>query len=248
MIDFALTIALWWTPVLALVLLLRVAGKAALHPGWLVIAVVIHAIYVAAVFSGISLPGLAAFFADSRFNWEGKLFAIAVSLVLLGAVSAMSPRASFAKAGVTLRQAPGSLAPALLMTAAMVFLMIGLQLLANDGTAADADTLLYQATIPGLDEELLFRGLLLMVLSLAVTGGVWRLAGAPVGWSAVFATLVFALGHSVFVEAGTVQIIWAALVYSFVLGGMLMWIRLRTGSILLPIVAHNLTNVAGQFF
>ncbi|NCQ47531.1 MAG: CPBP family intramembrane metalloprotease, partial [Sphingomonadales bacterium] len=141
-----------------------------------------------------------------------------------------------------------SVGPALIAIALMIAFIIGLQMLANDGATLDTETLLYQATIPGIDEELMFRGLLLLGLSMAVTGKTWTLWGAPVGWAAILVTIFFALGHSIMVSDGEVQTIWIATIYTAILGSALMWIRLRTGSILLPIIAHNATNFVGQFF
>ena len=130
----------------------------------------------------------------------------------------------------------------------MIAFIIGLQMLANDGATLDSETLIYQATVPGIDEELMFRGLLLLGLSMAVTGRTWNLWGAPVGWAAILVTLFFALGHSIMVTDGQLQTSLIALIYTAILGWALIWIRLRTGSILLPIIAHNATNFVGQFF
>ena len=159
-----------------------------------------------------------------------------------------SKNISLADAGLTFRQREGSVGPALIAIALMIAFIIGLQMLANDGATLDTETLIYQATIPGIDEELMFRGLLLLGLSMAVTGKTWTLWGAPVGWAAILVTTFFALGHSIIVSDGEIQMIWIAMIYTAILGWALMWIRLRTGSILLPIIAHNATNFVGQFF
>ncbi|SIN59878.1 hypothetical protein SAMN02745824_0416 [Parasphingorhabdus marina DSM 22363] len=246
--DLFLTMLIWWVPILLIVGLLKAAGKVDLSPVWLLASIGIYAAYAMMVFSGIKIPGVENMFVDQRYNWSGKILAISTSIILLVALIRTSPKLTFADAGVTWKQNAGSIGPALVVTALMIGFIIGLQLLVNDGTNLNAETLIYQATIPGLDEELMFRGLLLLTLSLAVTGQTWTIKGATVHWGAIVATLFFAWGHSVFIVDGAVQADVVAMVITGLLGAALMWIRLRTGSIVMPIIAHNATNFANQFF
>jgi len=248
MLDIIFMLAIWWAPVLIIIGFLAMLGKIEISAPWLIASIAFYTIYVAAVFSGFHIPGFEAAFGDTQYNWSGKLLAIATSAVMVIATVKSSKDLSFADAGITFKQREGSVGPALIAIALMIAFIIGLQMLANDGTSLDTETLLYQATIPGIDEELMFRGLLLLGLSMAVTGKTWTLWGAPVGWAAILVTIFFALGHSIMVSDGVVQTIWIAMIYTAILGWALMWIRLRTGSILLPIIAHNATNFVGQFF
>lgn len=248
MLDILFMLAIWWTPVLVIIGFLALLGKIEISGPWLIASITFYVVYVAAVFSGFHIPGFEAAFGETQYNWSGKLLAIATSAVMLIATVRFSENLSFADAGLTFRQREGSVGPALIAIALMIAFIIGLQMLANDGATLDTETLLYQATVPGIDEELMFRGLLLLGLSMAVTGRTWNLWGAPVGWAAILVTLFFALGHSIMVTDGELQTSVIALVYTAILGWALMWIRLRTGSILLPIIAHNATNFVGQFF
>ena len=246
--DMIWTMAIWWTPIVILAILLVTTKKAVVSPVWLAVSIGIYAVYTGAIFSGIDLPGISGMFEDQQYNWSGKILAITASLVMIAAVVIPTQRLNLADAGLTLKQEKGSVIPSLIVMAGMIAFIVGLQLLANDGPNLDAETLIYQATIPGIDEELMFRGLLLLTLSLAVSGQAWKLKGATIPWGAVLATLFFALGHSIFVQNGAIQADWVTLVITGLLGGALMWIRLRTGSIMLPIIAHNATNLANQFF
>ena len=248
MLDILFMLAIWWAPVLLIIGFLALRGKTEVSAPWLVASIAFYAIYVAAVFSGFHIPGFEAAFGETQYNWSGKLLAIATSAVMIVATVKSSKNLSFADAGLTFRQREGSVGPALIAIALMIAFIIGLQMLANDGTSLDTETLIYQATVPGIDEELMFRGLLLLGLSMAVTGKTWNLWGAPVGWAAILVTLFFALGHSIMVTDGALQTSVIAMIYTAILGWALMWIRLRTGSILLPIIAHNATNFTGQFF
>ena len=59
--------------------------------------------------------------------------------------------------------------------------MLGLSLAEPQMSAVDTETVLFQAIVPGLDEELLFRGVLVLVLHRALTGrrSMWR---GEAGW------------------------------------------------------------------
>jgi membrane protease YdiL (CAAX protease family) len=100
--------------------------------------------------------------------------------------------------------------------------------------------------MPGLDEELFFRGLLL-ALFLRAFGDHWNLAGAPVGPAAIAVSFLFAAGHALRFGNGSLGFDPAFLMFSAILGFGLLWLRQRTGSIALPIVAHNIINFGSSF-
>ncbi len=137
--------------------------------------------------------------------------------------------------GFTWRPQPGSMRPALLVTGAA----LSLHLLAMSTsrwrlTAVPLETWLYQATLPGLVEEALFRGVLLALLDRAFTARRVVL-GVPIGWGGVVVTLVFLALHGI--SPGTLLgVLPAALLY--------LWLRIRTGSLVLPVVVHNLWNLS----
>ena len=238
--DLIISFAIWWAPVLALLIFLQLSGKGAVAWPWVGAAMAAFAAYSAAVFL---LPQFGWFphIPGSPYNWTGKIAAILCTLAMILAATRASPVMTNEALGLTLRQNAGSVRPALLATAAMVATVVALQLLAADGPQADLETLAYQATIPGIDEELLFRGLLLALLATAIgqMRHQWH-------WAGILVTMLFALGHSFFYSAQGSQFDPIALAYTAVLGGLMMFIRLRTGSILLPLIAHNLTNVVNK--
>ena len=232
--------AVWWLPALAIIGIYAMARKYPVDWRFIAAAIGIFAIYSAAVFWLPQVP----FFPQldgSSHNWTGKIAAIAITLVMIAVTLRTSPSVTRRSLGLTLVQEEGSLKPALLATLAMIAFVVSLQAIGGDGKAPSTETLLYQALIPGIDEELLFRGLLfgLVAAALAKSGRPALLAGIAV-------TIVFALGHSFFWSADGPSFDPVALVYVGVLGSLLMFIRIRTGSLLIPVLAHNLTNVANQ--
>lgn len=238
--DLLVSQALWWVPVLLLLGALQFTGKGTVSWGWVGLSIIVFAIYSAAVFWLPLAPGFPQV-EGAQYNWSGKIAAIATTLAMMAVALKVSPAITRETLGLTLRQEKGSLVPAFVATAAMVALVVLLQQLGGDSDPPTTETLLYQAIIPGIDEELLFRGLLLALIATALAG-----LRRPWLWAGVAVTIVFAFGHSFFWSADGSQFDPVALAYVAILGALMMFIRLRTGSILLPIVAHNLTNVASQ--
>lgn len=173
------------------------------------------------------------------WNWQGKLTALFASLAI-AALPAFGWRAS----GLTLRQT--DLRAPLIVAGLYVLLFIGLALALPDGPA-NAETLAFQLTMPGLEEETFYRGLLVLVLNRAFTGRL-RWLGVDWSWGAVLSCVLFGLAHAFGVSHGRVS--WAPLSFALTAGPSLIavWIRLRTGSILLPVLMHNFGNAASLVF
>ena len=98
----------------------------------------------------------------------------------------------------------------------------------------------------GVGEELLFRGVALGLLARAVPG---RLQVGPlrVSVAGMLSALIFAVAHGVFYDRAfflpfTFSPDWAQLGWAFLLGTWCAALRERTGSLLGPILCHNLSN------
>lgn len=176
-------------------------------------------------------------FVDLAWNWQGKLLALAAALVLVAGWRELRWR----DVGVT-RPGPGSWLPALAICAPVVALAVAGGGGETRGSLTEA--LLFQATMPGLEEELVFRGILWALVDRALPGR-RTLWGAPVGWALVVTTVLFGVVHGVVVDDQlTVTFQPALIVFTGVLGFAFGWLRARTGSILPAIVLHNVVNVA----
>lgn len=172
-------------------------------------------------------------FGASEWNWEGKALAAALSLgvaALLG----------FRRSGVTLRQYRSGWRGALILSAVLVALFLGLALY-FPGQPADADTLAFQMTMPGLDEELFYRGVLLMMLNEAF-GRPLSVLGAPMGWGALVSSTAFGLTHALGYADGGFSFDAMAMALTGGPALLLVWIREKTGSVVLPILLHNFGN------
>ncbi len=214
--------------------LLGLADRRNFSPAWLAVATALVFANDAMLTRCYGLVGDAL--PDSDWNWQGKLMALALSL----GVAALG-RFGWRRSGLTLRQQPGSLRPAALVFAAYIlfFLVIALAFDAGD---ASAETVAFQLTMPGLEEEIFYRGILLLALNEAFRGRI-RLLGIEWGWGALLSSLAFGLAHAFSYSAGegfALDPVYFAL--TAIPSLLAVWLRKRTGSLLLPIAAHNLGN------
>ena len=100
--------------------------------------------------------------------------------------------------------------------------------------------------MPGLDEELFLRGLLLLLFHQAFGKGL-TIGGAGTGWGLWLTTLLFGLLHGVTVREGVISVNIAAIVLTGFVGLIAGWMRERTGSVIAPVLFHNGFNVAQSF-
>jgi len=200
---------------------------------WLLVAALLVAVNDALLtrFYGI-MPDLLD---GSTRNWQGKLLALATTLAI-----AAHPAFGWRKAGFTVRQAVGSLEASLPVLAlyCAFFLAIALAFASGTPTAEEAA---FQLTMPGFEEEPFYRGLLLLALDRAFTGRA-RFLGVDWGWGAVLSCLLFGLAHAFGYSSGRFTFDAITMALTALPAFMGVWLRLRTDSVLLPILAHNFGN------
>lgn len=175
----------------------------------------------------LSLPG-------ADWNWVGKIFSLLLSAVVVVALR-LSPEA----VGLTLRQNDRKVG----MAAVVLFALWGtcLGLLFKPGMP-DLETLAFQATMPGLAEELVYRGICPAIL----LGLIRRRAPVPgIPWAVILATsIVFGIWHGLGYSGGNFTFDTLSASFPFVgsiAGG---WLRFRMGSLLVPVLGHGIANVA----
>ena len=179
---------------------------------------------------------------ELTLNWFGKTMTIASTIMMLYFL----PSVSFRAAGVIWTQNKGSLKPVILNGGIILLVTTGLAILVASTPNTSQENLMFQATMPGLDEELFMRGLVLLLFHQAFGKGlnVW---GADTGWGFWLAVAIFGLVHGITVQNGEVAVHLSAIMGTGFMGFVLTWMRERTGSLIAPILFHNITNVAQAF-
>jgi membrane protease YdiL (CAAX protease family) len=209
---------------------------------------VLLALLVALVyFSVIYFPvATLAVFKHSTINWSGKLVAIAA----LFAVYTLLPRPLKTETGLLRLAHPPEWSSTLAVSGVAVMFFVfcnSLLSMINNHICRhpSLETISFAATLPGLDEELVFRGLLLAIL-VAAFGKPWRVLGVSVGWGAVAVICLFGVAHGYETASQGAPWLLACLIalISGMMGAMLLWIKERTASIWLGVLVHNLANLA----
>ena len=181
-------------------------------------------------FPALKVPG-------ADWNWSGKACSIVLSagVVVLGVLSRQ-------EAGLQLRQKAGSVRPAGWALLAFTALSFGIGW-AFGGGSWDAETPAFQLTMPGLAEEIAYRGVFIGLLHRAFPG-----EGRVARWAPVLVTAVaFGLWHGLGVSDGYLTFDAFPALFPLLGGLAYGWLRERTGSVLVPILAHNAGNTAAVF-
>jgi uncharacterized protein len=163
----------------------------------------------------------------STWNWTGKLAVIAFSLVAMALLR-------LSRAEVGLVRSSGWRWTSIAIAVPVAFHVAMAVVFGGDGSAS-LETVLFQATMPGLAEELSFRGVAFALLCRAFPGQ--RVPAIAI------TALVFGLEHGCSFDHGGLQFFILPFAFALVLGLWFAAMRARTGSLLAPIVAHNAGNV-----
>ena len=176
------------------------------------------------------------------WNWIGKIASTLFSLIAI-LILQKKFRIDFA---FTLKQRKGSLKPTLITVGILVIIgFIVIWLLSSKGNPT-LETHLFQLTMPGIAEELAFRGLFLGLLN-NVFKKSCRILGAEMRWGVVITSLLFGLWHGIgFDNASNFFFNIEPIIMTLMAGFILAWLRERTGSLLIPILFHNLINELGN--
>ena len=141
---------------------------------------------------------------------------------------------------MTLEHTPGSLRAAVPVVLLYCGFFVAIAVAFESGTASGED-IAFQLTMPGLEEELFYRGILLFALDRAYTGRVRFLAVAW-GWGAIVSCALFGMAHAFGFSEGHFSFDALTMTLTTLPAFIAVWLRLRTGSLLLPVVLHNFGN------
>lgn len=172
------------------------------------------------------------------WNWTGKVLALIGTL----AVAAL-PMFGWRRVGLTLAQRPGSVRAAVPVMALYGALFVALALVFPADKPSGED-IAFQLTMPGLEEEPYYRGILLLALDRAFRGRV-RFLGVDWGWGAVLSCFAFGLTHAFGYSDGAFSFDAMTMALTALPSFIAVWLRYRTGSLLLPVILHNFGNAIG---
>ncbi len=201
--------------------------------GWLLVAAGLVALNDALLTNGYGfIPDMTA---ELEWNWQGKTLALLATLAM-----ATLPAFGWRRCGLTFAQNSGSLVSAIPVAALYVLFFVALAWVFPSDSAS-AETIAFQLTMPGLEEELFYRGILLFALDRAFLGRV-RFLGVDWGWGALLSCALFGLTHAFGYSDGAFHFDSMIMALTAIPSIIAVWLRLRTGSVLLPVLLHNFGN------
>jgi membrane protease YdiL (CAAX protease family) len=224
---FSLTFA---SIALVLGLLARIADRRILAT-----SAVLFAVYLALDDLVTGLPNLvhALRFIPGHWNWSGKVLSLVFSAIVILALR-LSPDA------VGLRKQEHSKTG---WIAVGLFIVWGacLGALFRPGIP-DIETLAFQATMPGLAEEIAYRGIAPAIL-LTLMNRKPHIDGIP--WAVILVTsIMFGLWHALSVTNGRIGFDLMSGLFPFIGSIPGGWLRFRTKSLLVPVLGHSVANLA----
>ncbi|WP_300675423.1 CPBP family glutamic-type intramembrane protease [Soonwooa sp.] len=177
-----------------------------------------------------------------HFAWAGKILSLLLSLAIILSVSKQEQQAI----GFTLKTNSNTQVKfgVLIFLGFLAFDFIFKMILFPKGGTFDLETFLFQASMPGLTEEIAFRGIGFWLLDKAFPPK-WNYKGIEFGWGFVIITILFGVGHGVVlttdyqVKFDLITIIYLIVISSFSVGVL----RKFSGNLIFPIIGHNCINL-----
>lgn len=176
-----------------------------------------------------------------KFAWIGKILSLSFALIVIFTIS-KEDRAElgFTSKFNSKRQVQIAI---LIFLGFLLFDFIFKFMLFPKGAAFDLETFIFQMTLPGLTEELVFRGILFWLLDKAFKP-TWDFKGVKFGWGFAIVTILFAEAHGIMLTENyelkfdLITIIYLAIISSLSLGIL----RKLSGNIIFPVLGHNAIN------
>jgi membrane protease YdiL (CAAX protease family) len=166
-------------------------------------------------------------FHGAHYNWGGMVAGFTFACMLL----AWSPWLR-QNVGLYWRQSSGSFRLSVICFLTCIAAGIVSELPMRPETFS-LETLLFQAFVPSITEELSYRGIMMSLLERAF-GHSPMSCRMHYGWAAVITSLMFGLLH------------WpdpTTMIFAAAAGSMLALVRTRSGSLLWPILCHTALNL-----
>ena len=212
--------------------LIAAGDRKGFSAGWLLIAAILVLVndVLLTRFYGL-MPDLVG----GVWNWQGKGLALLATLAIV-ALPCFDRR----EAGFTIAPATGSLVAALPVALAYCTFFTFLALIFPNEPATGEDVA-FQLTMPSLEEEMFYRGTLLYALDRAFAGRL-KFLGVEWSWGALLSCVLFGMAHAFGFADESFSLDLSTMALTAVPAFIAVWLRLRTGSLILPIVLHSFGN------
>jgi len=168
-------------------------------------------------------------------NWSSKIYSIAFALILLFLLkNIITPH----EIGFRIKQNNNSIIFSLIVILCFFIIASTIGILSKKGPF-DVKTLLFLLILPGLNEEIIYRGFLLGLLN-KIFDRNFKLLRTNFGWGAILISVAFGLLHGFNISSNyKLQFDYATIILTGSYGFIYAFVRERSGSLVFPIIAHS---------
>lgn len=180
------------------------------------------------------LPSLvrATDFIHGNWNWSGKIYSLAFSLLIIIAL-----RIDKSSVGLTLKQ--HNLKSSLLGLFLLTLLSFSIGFIFKP-ELPNVETVAFQALMPGLAEEIAYRGIAPALLLGLIKS---RPASNDMPWGTILITgIAFGVWHGIGYSHSHLSFDVMSAIFPLIGGIAYGWLRFNSRSLLLPVIAHGLGN------
>jgi uncharacterized protein len=175
-------------------------------------------------------------FVNSRWNWSGKTYSLILSIIVIIGLG-MGSKA----VGLVLPQRKLMICSIALIPLSLIGVLLGFIF---KPSPPSAETFVFQAMMPGLAEELAYRGIAPALLLGLIRG---KSLSETIPWTVIcIAAVPFGVVHGLGYSGGEFSFDMVNALYICSGGIIYGWMRFASGSLLFPFLAHSCGNVAFQ--
>ena len=180
-------------------------------------------------------------FVKLEMNWSGKIYSYILATAFLLNFKSI-PLSQF---GITTKQKEGSFHFSVWTTVAFLVVMLSYCIFIGR-YKANIENIIFQITMPCIVEEIVYRGILLTLLSTVFIDN-FKIGKTSFGMGVIITSILFGLWHGLNITNDLELIIsWIPFIYTGLIGFVLALIKERTGSLLFPIIIHGIINILPQ--
>lgn len=176
---------------------------------------------------------------NGNYNWTGKILELFIAVFFILRLQKTFPL-EFA---FTFKQLENSIRTVTWRLGILFVVLFAYFYYTSPQKQLTFEDIAFQMTLPGLTEEIMFRGVFLGLLN-GVFVPVKKIGGVYMGWGAIVTTILFALWHGIKVDVNFhLQMMFFPMLLPLILGFVMVWVREKTKSLVIPILYHGLIDV-----
>lgn len=182
-------------------------------------------------------------FINGNWNWSGKIFAILSSMLLLLVYRKFKLKDYY----LTVKQNQIFIKQGIIIVGLLLLVGSIMSFFLSTPKEWNLETILFQLSMPGIDEEIAYRGIMLGLLTKILKPEI-KLYKLSIGNPSILITAVlFGLAHGFFLtDSYGINFKVYPFIITTIKGLIWGWITIKSGSILLALISHNLGNLTDK--